>query len=141
MRYFVPQRRSWLRVTRFTRWTAGDHGGSDRTRELSYALMSEDTARFIQDLNLDRPVLVGFSDGGIIGLTVAFRYPALLSRLVVCGANTTPEAMNGGWLLLFKLISLFTRNRKLSLVLTGAQHHGGAAGEDPNSRPRSGGRK
>jgi pimeloyl-ACP methyl ester carboxylesterase len=96
-----------------------DHGESGRTRELGYDLMAEDTALFIHALKLDRPVLYGFSDGGIIGLTLASKYPELLSKLIVSGANTKPEATKKGWLLLFRLIYLITRNRQFRLMLTG----------------------
>ena len=95
-----------------------DHGESSRTRALSYALMTEDVARIIETLGLQKPILYGFSDGGIIGLMLASKYPGLLSRLIVSGANTNPEAMKKGWLTLFRLIYLVTRNRKFRLMLT-----------------------
>lgn len=45
-----------------------DHGQSTRTNELSYDMMAEDIISFINELKLDKPIIYGFSDGGIIGL-------------------------------------------------------------------------
>ncbi|SHH52071.1 Pimeloyl-ACP methyl ester carboxylesterase [Sporobacter termitidis DSM 10068] len=95
-----------------------DHGQSGKSRELTYGLMTEDTARFIEALGLDRPAVCGFSDGGIIGLMLASWYPGLLSRLVVCGASTSPEGTKRGWLRLFRLLYLITRDKKYRLMLT-----------------------
>lgn len=71
------------------------HGQSSPVEEFHYNDMAEDVACFIGALSLDKPILVGFSDGGIIGLTLAFTHPGILSRLVVCGANTRPETLGG----------------------------------------------
>ncbi len=95
-----------------------DHGQSSKTRDLSYELMTEDTAQFIQALQLEKPVLYGFSDGGIIGLMLASKYPDILSRLVVSGANTRPEGTRNGWRRLFQAIYFITRDRKYHLMLT-----------------------
>lgn len=95
-----------------------DHGQSSKTRELSYALMTDDTAQFIKALNLEKPIVFGFSDGGIIGLLLASKYPDLLSKLVVSGANTSPAGMRPGWRCLFQLIYFITRDRKYHMMLT-----------------------
>lgn len=95
-----------------------DHGQSSKTPDLSYERMTEDTVQFILSLGLQKPLLYGFSDGGIIGLMLASKYPDLISRLVVSGANTNPNAMRRGWGLLFKVIYFFTRDRKFRLMLT-----------------------
>ena len=95
-----------------------DHGQSGKSRELDYDIMTEDTVCFIHALNLKKPLLIGFSDGGIIGLMLASRYPELLSKLIVSGASTKPDAIKTGWLRLFKLIYLVTRDKKFRLMLT-----------------------
>lgn len=95
-----------------------DHGQSSKTKALSYNLMVEDILQFINALQLQKPILYGFSDGGIIGLLLASRYPTLLSKLVVSGANTTPNGTRKSWNLLFHIIYLFSRSRKYKLMLT-----------------------
>jgi pimeloyl-ACP methyl ester carboxylesterase len=37
---------------------------------------------------------VGFSDGGILALMLAIRYPELVRRLVVSGVNIAPDGLN-----------------------------------------------
>ena len=67
------------------------HGQSTRQAELSYEAMAADFSAFIKELQLERPILYGFSDGGIIGLLLAIAEPQLLGKLVISGANLYPE--------------------------------------------------
>ena len=78
----------------------------------------EDVAAFIRQLNIERPVLYGFSDGGIIGLLLAVRYPQMLSGLIVSGVNINPGGIKKKYLLGMKITYFFTRNRKYKLMLT-----------------------
>ena len=66
------------------------HGQSTNTDEISYDLMADDLIAFIKTQGLEQPLFYGFSDGGILGLLVAIREPALLGRLIVSGANLNP---------------------------------------------------
>lgn len=69
------------------------HGQSSSIPEYHYMDMMEDTAAFIRKLDLDRPLVYGFSDGGITGLLLAIYHPELLRALMISGANTFPEGM------------------------------------------------
>ena len=60
-----------------------NHGESDKTNTISYDLMAEDFIQFIEKLNIENPILYGFSDGGIIGLLIAIKRPRLLSKLII----------------------------------------------------------
>jgi pimeloyl-ACP methyl ester carboxylesterase len=62
------------------RSTLGDRG-------LSYALMAEDVVAVMDRLRLRRAALAGWSDGAIVGLTVAQRHPKRVSRLFAFGIN------------------------------------------------------
>jgi len=55
--------------------------------ELSYRAMADDMAQLLDQLGLNRVDVVGWSDGGIVGLDLAMRYPGRVGRLVVMGAN------------------------------------------------------
>ncbi len=66
------------------------HGKSSIVNEFHYEIMSEDIYQFINKLNLNKPALFGFSDGGIIGLLMGIKHPNLLSRLLVAGVNINP---------------------------------------------------
>ena len=54
--------------------------------ELSYYLMADDVVAFIQALNLTKPLVFGYSDGGQIALEIGMRYPGLTAALVVGAA-------------------------------------------------------
>jgi pimeloyl-ACP methyl ester carboxylesterase len=69
------------------------HGQSQRVDELHYADMAEDLHCLIEHLELEKPVLCGFSDGGIEGLILASEHQDDLLRLAVAGANTDPSTI------------------------------------------------
>lgn len=60
---------------------------------LSYTHMMQDTVAVLQLLRLHNVDVMGFSDGGIIGLMLAARYPKLVRRLVISGVNIAPEGL------------------------------------------------
>ncbi len=70
------------------------HGLSAAPQELHYADMAEDMAGFISQLHMAPPLVVGFSDGGIVALLLGMKYPTLLSGIITCGANTHPKALS-----------------------------------------------
>jgi prolyl oligopeptidase len=71
------------------------HGRSTRSnRPFSYALMADDYLALLDFLKIDKVALVGWSDGGIIGIDIAIRHPERLSRLFAFAANYTPEGGN-----------------------------------------------
>ncbi len=67
------------------------HGGSSKAEVFHYEDMMEDIKQFIDELKIKKPVVYGFSDGGIIGLMLASKYPDLLSGLIASGPNLTPK--------------------------------------------------
>ncbi len=67
------------------------HGQSSDPGIISYDLMAKDIKEFIEVMKLDKPYLVGHSDGGINALTVAYTYPELLGGIISCGANSNPK--------------------------------------------------
>jgi len=93
------------------------HGKSENPKEISYNLMSDDIIQFIRKLNIEKPILYGFSDGGIIGLLVAIKEPDLLSNLIISGANITPDVFTTFDLLLTKLLYFFTRSKYIKMML------------------------
>ncbi len=64
------------------------HGRStDAPGPLHYDQMADDTVVLMDRLHIARADVVGWSDGGIIGLDLALRYPRRVGRLVAIGAN------------------------------------------------------
>lgn len=94
------------------------HGKSENPKEISYDLMCEDLILFINKLNIEKPIIYGFSDGGIVGLLVAIKAPTILSSLVISGANITPNAFRKIDFLLTKLAYMFTRSKYIKMMLT-----------------------
>ena len=57
------------------------HGRStNESGALSYALLADDIAALIAALELDRPVVGGYSDGGQVALELAVRHPEAAAR-------------------------------------------------------------
>jgi pimeloyl-ACP methyl ester carboxylesterase len=70
------------------------HGRSTRSaKPFGYQLMADDYLALLDHLGIERAALVGWSDGGIIGLDIAIRHPERLSRLFAFAANYTPEGV------------------------------------------------
>lgn len=59
--------------------------------EYHYDDMAEDVYQFINKLELDKPAYYGWSDGGIIGLTLEIAHPDTLSVMAISGTNLNPE--------------------------------------------------
>lgn len=94
------------------------HGKSDPVPTLTYREMAEDVAAFIRQQGLEKPALVGFSDGGVVALLVALRWPDLPGRLVVAGANMTPTGIKQPWRTLMRVQNRISPDPKLELMLT-----------------------
>jgi len=63
------------------------HGrSSDADVPLSYALMADDMLKLLDQLNIRQTDIVGWSDGGILGLDLAMHHSERVRRLVAIGA-------------------------------------------------------
>jgi pimeloyl-ACP methyl ester carboxylesterase len=59
---------------------------------LTYEQMAEDTNALLDHLGLRQVKVLGWSDGGIIGLLLTIRHPEKVAMLAVMGANLRPDA-------------------------------------------------
>jgi pimeloyl-ACP methyl ester carboxylesterase len=71
-------------------------------RPFHYHDMAEDTVELMRRLGIESAVVVGYSDGGIIGLDLAIHHPERVTRLAVTGANARfdgyrPEDQELAW--------------------------------------------
>ncbi len=57
-------------------------------RPISYHLMASDVIEVMDALYISKAAVVGWSDGGIIGLDIAIHHPERLTRLFAFGANS-----------------------------------------------------
>ncbi len=73
------------------------HGRSTRSAApYSYHLMAEDVIGLLDALKIRRVSVVGWSDGGIIGLDLAMNHPDRLNRLFAFGANADLSGAKDG---------------------------------------------
>jgi pimeloyl-ACP methyl ester carboxylesterase len=71
------------------------HGRSTRDAQpYGYDLMAEDYVALLDHLKVDKVDLVGWSDGGIIGLDIAMKHPERLNRLFAHAANITVDGVD-----------------------------------------------
>lgn len=70
------------------------HGRSsfDET-PISYEVMAADVLGLLDHLGIDKASIVGWSDGGIIGLEIAIHNPERLNKVVAYGANFDPTGV------------------------------------------------
>ena len=101
------------------------HGQSSPVREFHYQDMAEDIISMIEELQLVRPCLYGFSDGGITGLLIAAQRPDLLSGLIISGANLNPKGLKR-----FPRCLVFLPLAKAAPHVDRAQSFAGGSGED-----------
>ncbi len=94
------------------------HGKSSDTDEITYDLMAKDIKEFIEALKLEKPYLMGHSDGGINALTVAYTYPDLLGGFISCGANSVPEKLKPYFTIGVKLNDMGKNEKLNALMLT-----------------------
>ncbi|ARP67849.1 alpha/beta hydrolase [Mesorhizobium sp. WSM1497] len=73
------------------------HGRSTRTEQpYGYDLMASDYLALLDHLKIDKTALVGWSDGGIIGIDIALHHPERLTRLFAQAANVTTDGLDPG---------------------------------------------
>jgi pimeloyl-ACP methyl ester carboxylesterase len=61
--------------------------------EYHYADMAEDVYALIQELDLEKPALFGWSDGGNIALQMEVLHPGTAGAIITSGANIFPEGV------------------------------------------------
>jgi len=69
------------------------HGrtADDPARVMDYHAMAEDTAELLRQLDVREVFVLGWSDGGDVGLDLAIHHPDLVKKLAVSGANFQPD--------------------------------------------------
>ncbi len=62
---------------------------TDSDQEITYALMAGDMSKLIRKLHLGSVNVLGWSDGGNVGLELAYAHPEQVKKLITFGANYT----------------------------------------------------
>jgi len=70
------------------------HGRSTMSeQQISFALMASDIVALMDYLKIERAHIVGWSDGGNIGLYLAIHHPERLIKIIASGANYSPAGV------------------------------------------------
>jgi pimeloyl-ACP methyl ester carboxylesterase len=69
----------------------GQGRSTDSDKEITYTLMASDMNELIDKLKLSSVYVVGWSDGGNIGLELAYAHPEKVKKLFAGGANYSHE--------------------------------------------------
>ena len=69
-----------------------NHGRSPHADDFNYDVMCEDLLEYMEDNNIQTPILLGHSLGGKVAMKFAFTYPKRTERLIV--ADIAPRRYN-----------------------------------------------
>ncbi len=84
------------RFTVLTLDRSGHGRSTDSGKPFTYGGMAEEMMAALDALGIRRTAVVGWSDGGIIGLHLAARWPDRITRLVALGANVSVDGLAKG---------------------------------------------
>ena len=94
------------------------HGQSSDPGEISYELMAKDIKEFVDALGLEKPVVMGHSDGAINAITLAAEYPDVPGAIIACGANSHPKTFKPYFPLGVAIKNIFKKDKLNDLMLT-----------------------
>ena len=102
--YFQHQMEAFGRHCHVYAMDTRGHGRTPRgTAPFTFRQLSEDLLAFMDRLGLKKAHILGFSDGGNIALRFAITHPERVDKLIVDGANLTPQGIKRGTLRLIRL--------------------------------------
>lgn len=92
--YFVHQIEAFSKGYRVLALDTRGHGKTPRgTAPFTIRQFAEDLFAFMDQHEIPKAHILGFSDGGNIALTFALRYPERVNRLILNGANLFPAGV------------------------------------------------
>ena len=94
------------------------HGANEPQPEYHYPDMAEDMYQFIRAMKLEKPAFYGFSDGGIIGLTMITNHPDCLGALAISGTNLSPDGLVPSFVEEYTAINKEENDPLITLMLT-----------------------
>lgn len=94
------------------------HGKSSDPGVISYELMAKDLKEFIDALGIEKPVLMGHSDGAINAIQFAADYPDAAGAIIACGANSHPRTFKAYFPLGVAIKNIFEKDKLNDMMLT-----------------------
>ena len=80
--------------------------------------MAKDFKEFIEAMHLQKPVVMGHSDGAINAITLAADYPDIPGAIIACGANSQPKTFKPYFPLGVAVKNIFKKDKLNDLMLT-----------------------
>ena len=99
-----------------------NHGKSPHAKDFNYKVMCEDVVEYMEDNNIQKPILLGHSLGGKVAMKFAFTYSEKTGKLIV--ADMAPRRYNSGFALnllqtLYKLpLENFEKRKEIDSILS-----------------------
>lgn len=93
------------------------HGQSSDPGIISYELMAKDIYEFGTKLGLEKPIVMGHSDGGMVSLAVAANYPDFPDAIISCGSNSNPSTFWSYFRIGVRISNLFHKDKLNDLML------------------------
>ena len=92
--YFVSQLDEFSRYFRVIALDTRGHGKSPRGEEpFTIRQFADDLKGFMDEKKIKKAHILGFSDGGNIAMCFALKYPEMVDRLILNGANLNPKGV------------------------------------------------
>ena len=92
--YFVHQIDYFSKKYRVIAIDTRGHGKSQRgDKPFTIKQFAEDLRDFMDKKSINKAYILGFSDGGNIALTFALKYPTSVNKLILNGANLSPNGV------------------------------------------------
>jgi pimeloyl-ACP methyl ester carboxylesterase len=66
---------------------------TDGDKPITYNLMDSDILQLLNQLKIEKTYVIGWSDGGIIGISMAINHPERIKKLVAISANFNPDGL------------------------------------------------
>ncbi len=93
------------------------HGQSSDPGVISYELMAKDIYEFGNALGIEKPVVMGHSDGGMISLALAAAYPDFPAAIISCGSNSNPSTFWPYFRIGVRISNLFKKDKLNDMML------------------------
>lgn len=94
VRYWDNQIQTLSRTYKVIAVDSRGHGRSTFSeQQISYSLMASDVIALMDYLGIRNANILGWSDGGIIGLDLAINHPDRVNKLIAYGANYNPSGL------------------------------------------------
>ena len=93
-----------------------NHGTSPKSMAMSYDVMCQDIIKFIGDHELYRPVLVGHSMGGKVGMETVLKEPSLVSGMVVIENSPVQQPINTKFIQYIEVLQAICQDSQIKTV-------------------------